>query len=362
MRNKIQLISCILLLTSLLLLLLPINTDAQQPRFVVRTIYFKPIDAPSNNNINQLMEDVEQFYRNEMNRHGYFQEMFKLERDWKDDIVVHVVNGKHNSQHYSGNTYNKIRNELPNEYINQNNVHVFIIGGLEFIANSIWGVGWPFHSGTYGGNAVLGANIGPLLIPVVAHEMGHAFGLFHNISNKLGQSRGLYTNVIGNDFLMGPGNEKLALYEARWLSKHPLFNELRILNDIPEIGILLPLVEVEQNVIRLQINAKSVNNLHQIQVSIPNGVAIIGWSYPNFKKGIAKIDVARWNLLSGNSLTVQLMDANGNYSMKQIDYTMPPRHVVVEKPTKNPDLEEEKLTISTKNKLITSWARIKLLR
>ena len=81
------------------------------------------------------------------------------------------------------------------------------------------------------------------------------------------------------DFLMGPGNEKLALYEARWLSKHPLFNELRILNDIPEIGILLPLVEVEQNVIRLQINAKSVNNLHQIQVSIPNGVAIIGWSF-----------------------------------------------------------------------------------
>ncbi len=395
MQYRVFLKSSTLLLISLLtLLLLPIETDAQQQRFIVRTVYFKPADAPANHNINNLMEQVEQFYRNEMHRHGFIQPMFKLERDLNNNVIVHVINGRHNAQHYTGNTYEKMKNEIPFEFLNQNNVHVYIVGGLEYIdnRNNILGAGWHYHSGTYGGYAIAGANIGQLLMPVVAHELGHAFGLLHNISDALGQSLGLYTDVVGNDFLMGPGNDKFAFYEARWLSKHHFFNEQRIFNSVPVIGVQLPADEIKKNVIRLQFRVQSVNELFQIQVYRPTGAAIIGWNSLNIKNGIANIDVARWNLLSEKELWVQLMDVNGNFRTQKVTFSIPSDPVIIVQPPKNPEIEEEEeeeiideeeeeeeivdeeeeeivdeeeeenLAVSPKSKLTTLWATMKDLR
>ena len=67
------------LILSILLLWVSMVSDAQ---FVVRTVYFQPTDAPNpTRQIFDLLTKSPDFYRNEMERHGYGPKTFKLETD-----------------------------------------------------------------------------------------------------------------------------------------------------------------------------------------------------------------------------------------------------------------------------------------
>ena len=201
-----------------LLLLSILSQNSYCEPFLVKTIYFRPIDAPP---IEEMKDDIinwmtktQDFYRSEMIRNGFDPKTFKFKRLPNNEIKIYVINAQHNSAHYSNDTYNKMKPELPLEFENpndghwQDNVHVYLLGGIANMDGWASGYAWCFSGGRYGGislNAIKSRNTEQGMIDLLFHEMSHTFGLYHKPPN---------TNW-----------NKLEHYEARWLNDHHLFND-----------------------------------------------------------------------------------------------------------------------------------------
>ena len=213
------------LFTILFTILLIPCADAKLP-FIVQTVYFKPTDAPpAPKTLGQTMHDVQMLYLEEMERNGYGEKTFRLERNAAGDPIIHTVNGRHATAHYRATTYESIKAELPQRLLNQNNITVIIAGGVRLIDNRVWGVGFPVYGHACGGKAVIAAENANFGVPLIAHELGHGFGLYHNI--------------IGDPSLMGRGRDNIDNviefndYETRWLDKHHYFNDVHAIDHIP---------------------------------------------------------------------------------------------------------------------------------
>ena len=95
----------LILLTFVILTFQP-NSFAQDdsPELVVQVIYFHPNDrepqADIDTVLDTLMKDVQQFYADEMERHGFGRKTFRLEIDENGQLIVHRVMGKFGNMHY----------------------------------------------------------------------------------------------------------------------------------------------------------------------------------------------------------------------------------------------------------------------
>ena len=94
------------LFTFLTLAFVP-NSFAQEeasPEFVVRVIYFLPSDRQPDPDIDtkldKLIKDVQQFYADQMEVHGFKRKTFRFEADNAGNVVVHHVNGNFNDAYY----------------------------------------------------------------------------------------------------------------------------------------------------------------------------------------------------------------------------------------------------------------------
>ena len=127
-------------------MLTPFTINAADP-FTVRTIYFQPTDAPpAPNNLQQLMTDVQQFYANQMEQHGYGHKTLTLETDGNANPIIHTINGKHPSFNYLTNTAEAINTELPfdftwNNPASRDRIRIIIVGGLDRVNTSRIGFG-----------------------------------------------------------------------------------------------------------------------------------------------------------------------------------------------------------------------------
>ena len=298
-----------IIITLLLICVLIPAADAKLP-FIVRVVYFKPIDAPRMpDGIPQLMIDVQDFYRSEMERHGYGAKTFRLETDNQGELIVHTVNGKKNPNFYT--SYQALEPELPRELRNQNNIHVFFMGGMRSVkpGGGTWGVGVPLAGGVCGGNARIAAVGEGFRFSVIAHELGHTFGLYHNIRR-------------GN-FLMGPGTVDLDDYEARWLDKHHYFNSIHEINAVPKVikvhqtehvGIKEKGVNFqERDGVRFKIDVQSRNTLYQAMIFRDSDVGIVGWSKLRGNNDTVEIDAFRSDVLGDRVAYLEVMDILGNY-------------------------------------------------
>ncbi len=136
-------------------------------------------------------------------------------------------------------------------------LHVFIVGGINTInlhqGCCQWGVGWPFYNFNFGGSCYLAENADTDMVRLIAHEIGHTFGLYH-------------TEAV-NSF-MGPG-KGLSEYEARWLHKHYFFNANRVITwQHPKINQVFNVEEIEPNIISIKANITSPNDLYQVIVIV----------------------------------------------------------------------------------------------
>ena len=342
-------------LTILLAILLIPTADAKLP-FIVKTVYFQPQDAPAvpADQIKNFMKDTQAFYRSEMIRHGYGQKTFRLETDNDGVPIIHIVKGKNPPHTYT--SYQALEPELPRDLRNQNNIHVFFMGGMQFVKPGAWGVGYPLAGGVCGGITRIATLGEGMRLSVIAHELGHAFGLYHNIRQ--------------GDFVMGPGRNELDDYEARWLDKHHYFNDVHEINAVPKIvkvhetehtAIKVKGAEFEEkDGVRFQIDVESSNEFHQAQILRGSDVAIVGWTKLSGKRPIAVIDALRSDLLRDRTAYFEVMDVLGNYTIHTLQFTLPKVPPLPEEEVEEERTDERDVSVTSLNKLTVIWARLKL--
>ena len=278
-------------------------------RFIVETIYFKPSDIAQvrTDKIKEFVDAAQELYASEMDRNGFGKKTFRLERDANRDIIIHKVNGRHDWQYYTFNTWEKIQPELPDRFNpdtppwdKQDRVRLIIVGGLEATNGVSWGAGWPYHSNRYGGGVLIATNSGHFTAGLIFHELGHAFGLYHKPEGK--------------------DPEALEHYEARWLDKHYQFNNRTNNFILPKVEWQNPkLTALKPDNIKLEVIASSDIGLHQAEVYRQHDIRVIDWDYLNGeKRDVITLEANRRNWDS--NIVLKVMDTGGNYVM--IDMTL----------------------------------------
>ena len=178
------------------------DRNAGEPR-TVRMIYFLPNDRPFRQEIVDSMKvrmrRVQAFYAEQMQAHGYGDKTFRFETDAQGEPLVHRVDGQHPRSQYARPSYGV--DEISEVFDINANVYIVVSEG-----RGAWGLG--IRIGKSGGIALTGT---PGFV-VMAHELGHAFGLDHNFRS--------------NEYIMsyGLGQDRLSACAAYFLAVHPYFN------------------------------------------------------------------------------------------------------------------------------------------
>ena len=157
---------------------------------LVYLFYIRDSDRPVRPNvdakIDALIKKAQRFFADEMERHGFGRKTFQFEADANGNAVVH---------------HNKSLIDIPRQSISVN-----MLDGIS-LGTSVCGIGGgsPFEGGL--------ATMYCWSWDVIAHELGHAFGMGHDFrSDSYIMSHGEFRRL------------ELSSCAAAWLDVHPAFN------------------------------------------------------------------------------------------------------------------------------------------
>ena len=296
------------------------NLNVGEPR-TVRMIYFTPNDWPYRAEVVQKMKDtirtVQTFYAEQMNMQGYGKVTFRVESDPQGEPMVNHVDGQHPFSYYDNTLGSEVLNELQQAFDMRANIY-FIVLGTDALRQ---GNGQPALGVGYN----LGKNGGPALVAnefswdLVAHELGHGFGLGHDFRD------GAYIMSYGARAAIGPRRSQLSACAAEFLSLHPYFN-----SDIPfEVGeaptikLISPRRYPSGSMsvpVRLQVNDSE--GVHQVLLSAQGGLQACRRLKGN-RNGVAEFkydggfDIhgfTRFSESKVHTILVHAVDAKGNVS------------------------------------------------
>ncbi len=166
------------------------SSFAQDSPHVVRLIYFHPNDrAPQtdiNTKLDAMIKDIQRFYADQMEQHGFGRKTFRFETDTNGKAVVHHFTGRHDDAYYhstpgqeGARPYEKVLAEIW-ERDGIENIYFVAIDTEKNILGTSNAVATGGFVGDIGGWAAIPASGRHFDYRLAAHELGHAFGLGHN--------------------------------------------------------------------------------------------------------------------------------------------------------------------------------------
>ena len=280
---------------------------------MVRLIYFLPKNRTAQQDIDTkldtLIRDVQKFYAEQMDAHGFGRKTFSFETDDSGHAVVYHVNGRYTDSHYDVNTLDKTIEEIEERFNLSNNLYLISVDTGSEKINTQWCGQGGIH-GTTGGKAIVPASgvcfVGDFGVDIVAHELGHAFGLQHDFRN------GAYLMSYGSH------RDQLSYCAAEWLSVHRYFNTSDIsFNEPTTITMHTPLA-LPSNTIRLRFEVADADGLHQAQLLIPtvtgdpsDGVKLHSCKLLNTEINQIEFTTTELTIGSATEIELQVIDING---------------------------------------------------
>ena len=239
------------------------GANVGEPR-TVRMIYFLPNDRPFRQEVVDSMKvrilQAQSFFAEQMEAHGYGRKTFRIETDPQGEPVVHRVDGEYSDDYYrfEAGSHFASRQEVYRAFLLEGNVLALVMDtGHETLWPGVLGWG---EGGRDGGTAAVTDDLDRKLL---AHELGHAFGILHDFRD------GAYIMSYG------PGQDRLSACNAGFLSVHPYFDP-----SIPEEGTGGPHIELVSSTV-YPLNAESVSiqakfsdwdGLHQVRFNAGRGL------------------------------------------------------------------------------------------
>ena len=223
----------------------------------VRMIYFLPNDRSFRADVVQNMKDeirnAQTFYAEQMHARGYGDETFRFETDAQGEPLVHRVDGQHPDSYYIDDTYRRVYGEIDRTFDLYANVYAIVIDNSTDIIRwngRSWG-GFGIRQGRNGGFALATHGFYPSLL---AHELGHAFGLLHDFNDKA--------------YIMsyGRARDRLSACNAEFLAVHPYFSiESSIYQGLPpSIELVSPATySAGSESVPVQLEVSDSEGLHQ---------------------------------------------------------------------------------------------------
>ena len=284
--------------------------NSGQPQ--VQVVYFYPNDRVPRNSIDgqadRIIKDVQVFYAREMERHGYGIKTFTYEADATGNVVIHRVKGQFSTAHYQENPYSKILEEIGTQFDRSQNVFLlFLEVGEEFLGRDVCGLG-----GTHGatGGAAMFPAVGDCFsFRIVAHELGHALGLYHDHRepNLMSGSTGYLS--------------RLSACAAQFLAVHPIFTPQQSnFNIRPTVQRLFPIALTSED-IRIRFTVTHAEELYQVQLfteSLPidplPGTKLLACQRLSGKTATFEFPITELTATPTSPISLQFTDIHGNTS------------------------------------------------
>ncbi|MYC77560.1 matrixin family metalloprotease [Candidatus Poribacteria bacterium] len=324
----------IVLLTLILGLTFTLNIQFEAVALIVKVVHFVPSDAEIPDNIDEdidtSIKEAQEFFRRQMRRHGKFPKTFKVGKDENDEIHIHRVHGRFNALRYEH--YSDLLDEIPKHLWPGDNVILVFLENPDFgdppvtlFDSDICGVATDklhIHQDTIyesvnSGIAVVVRDEKCALSIVVAHELGHAFGLSH-----YGESSNLMASFNSD---VNINSKELDAWQTDWLDYVQYFNIQPTLGAIDFRVGGAPFIEMEtqpwfeKNKIGFEFSFESVS-LYYVQIISQHGLV---FAYKQFEHGkdVFGIHIQKFNeeftlppiVAHHEYFIVKAMDRDGNY-------------------------------------------------
>ena len=321
-------------------------TQEVSPEFTVRLIYFRPNDREPIPNIDTkfdaTMKDIQQYFADMMEYHGFGRKTFRLETDATGKAIVHHIIGENDTAYYENHRLAEL-DETRKRFDIDTSKNIYLLATAidpysQYDDNHesnkiVRGGGW---GESLSGYAIFpaGAITGDTFDSrgLIVHELGHAFGLRHDY------------DVSRPDAVYFPGTDSIPTFRrtkmtasfcaAEWLDAHRYFNtdqtDPNIFNENTTVEMLPPSLAAPPDVIRFRFEIADPDGLHRVQF-ISTVTSIISCKKLNGKS--ATVELVTTKLIDSTVVLLQVMDIHGNFGGFRfpIDMTtlpLPPPEVI----------------------------------